>query len=148
MVFLLANETDLQASSWLHHGVCSFWWRSRCVITSLHNVPMATGENGCSCVKQTQHFSTFCWDICDFFATKMRGLWNHASPAYFAQKSWKYADFGWLCIELCDRIIAFFWRDWLMCFYIEKWDVYTHTTHGALQALCIAPSNVSLLSQQ
>ena len=23
----------------------------------------------------------------------------------------KYADFGSLCIELCDRIIEFFWRD-------------------------------------
>ena len=21
---------------------------------------------------------------------------------------------GWLCVELCDRIIMFFWRDWLM----------------------------------
>ena len=54
----------------LHHGFiagfAAFWWCSRRVITSLHNVPMATGENGCSCVKQTQHFSTFCWDICDF----------------------------------------------------------------------------------
>ena len=24
VIFLLANETDLRASSWLHHGVCSF----------------------------------------------------------------------------------------------------------------------------
>ena len=79
----------------LHHGFitgfAAFWWCSRRVITSLHNVPMATGENGCSCVKQTQHFSTFCWDICDFFAMKMRGLWNHASPAYFARKLAIYA---------------------------------------------------------
>jgi len=40
---------------------------SRRVIASLHNVPMETGGNGCSCMKQTQHFSTFCEDICDFF---------------------------------------------------------------------------------
>ena len=38
--------------------------REQLHITSLHNVPMATGENGCSFVKQTQHFSTFYWDIC------------------------------------------------------------------------------------
>ena len=29
----------------------AFWWCSCHVITSLQNFPMATGENGCSCVK-------------------------------------------------------------------------------------------------
>ena len=60
----------------------------------------------------------------------MRELLNHVSPAYFARKSaiyvvkvqriWKnaapahkYVYFGWFCIELCDRTIAFFWRDCL-----------------------------------
>ena len=103
----------------LHHGFIAgftaFWWCSRHVIASLHNIPMATGENGCFCVKQTQHFSTFCWDICDFSATKMWGLWYHASGNRQFMRGklgvfeklrplHKYAAFGWLCIELCDRI--------------------------------------------
>ena len=41
-------------------GLQLFDDRSRRVIKSLHNVSVATGENGGSCVKQTQHFSTFC----------------------------------------------------------------------------------------
>jgi len=37
-----------------------------------HDVPMPTGGNGSSRVKQTQHCSTSA-KICLFFATKMRG---------------------------------------------------------------------------
>ena len=42
----------------------------------------------------------FMWWECGIFE-KMRPLHE-------------YADFGWLCVELCDRIITFFRRDWLV----------------------------------
>ena len=31
-------------------------------------------------------------------------------------------DLSWLCVDLCDRIIAFFWRDWLRntCHYRQS----------------------------
>lgn len=44
----------------------------------------------------------------------MWGLSNHANLAYFA---WKLASCVakvrrlWLCVELCDHVIAFFWRN-------------------------------------
>ena len=44
MIFLLANETDLQASSWLHGGFASFRWCSRRVITSLQTFPWQQGK--------------------------------------------------------------------------------------------------------
>lgn len=62
----------------------------------------------------------------------LRGLWRHASLAYFVlsfrqnlrfmwqkcgifekvQPQLDYSDFDWWCMKLCNRIIVFFWRDW------------------------------------
>ena len=68
-------------------GFAAFWW---CHFITF---PSQQQENGCSCVKYTQHFSTFCEDICDIFAMKMQGIWNCASPSYFVQFVWKSAIF-------------------------------------------------------
>ena len=84
--FFFGNETDLRASSWLHRKVAispvamGTLWSD--VITSLHNTFVWSKRN----------IFQLSAEICDFFfAMKMQGLWNHASPAYFAQKSSIYA---------------------------------------------------------
>lgn len=55
------------------------------------------------------------------YAAKMLHLWK------------KYADFGWLSVELCDCMIAFFWRDGKATFRIKNvcWTV-KQVSHLAL----------------
>ena len=72
----------------------AFQWRSRRVITALHTVPMATGGNGCSRGSKRNVFQHSAKIYVTFFATKMWGLWNHASSPYFALKS---AISEWKC---------------------------------------------------
>ena len=40
------------------------------------------------------------------FMQRKCGVFEKMQPPH------KCAEIGWLCVELCDRIIAFFWRDW------------------------------------
>ena len=77
----MASSQDLQLFDDVH------------VITSFHNVPMATGEYGCSCVKKTQHFS-FIVKSCKprIFCAEIGNLCSES--AVYLTKMKKYADFG------------------------------------------------------
>ena len=116
-----------------HRGfiaVCSFSMTLRRLISSLHNVPMATGEMAALVLSKRNIFQlsaeiyvTFLQRKCGDYEIMqaphiLRGNWQFMQRKCAAfekmQPPHKYADFGWLCIELYDRIIRFFWRDWLV----------------------------------
>ena len=110
----------------------AFRRRSRRVITSLHNVPMATGEIAALVWSYLKNFQLSAKLYVTFLQRKCRdyeimqalhilrrnlqfmlwkcGIFEKMRPPH------EYADFGWLCVELCDCIITFSLRDWLVIF--------------------------------
>ena len=77
----------------LHHGFitgfAAFRWHSHRVITSLHNVPMATGENGCSCEINATFFNfllRYMWHFCN----ENVGIMKSCKPRIFFRGNWQF----------------------------------------------------------
>ena len=83
MIFLLANETDLQASSWLHGGFASFRWCSRRVITSLQTFPWQQGKMA-ALVWSKQNIFQLSAKIYVTFCNENAGIMKSCKPCKFS----------------------------------------------------------------
>ena len=118
----------------------AFRWRSRCIITSLHNDPMATREMAALVWRKRNIFQLSAKIYVTLLQWKCRDYEIMQAPNRQCMQ-WKcgifetmrplheYADFGWLCVELYDRIIAFFWRD-CMCLSTILFSLAVIACHG------------------
>ena len=98
----------------------AFRWRWRRAITSLHNVLLLWCKRNFFKLSD-KIYVIFLQQKCGdyeimkalhiLFENRQFMRWKY-SIFERMRPPHEYADIGWLCIELCDRIIPFFWRDW------------------------------------